>query len=278
MTNICISCKYFNTCGDVERVEPCQGYFNGATTLNAIDHELNAARIHRDSLKEERARLDDVFSGLSEKRRAARIAKNAAEYDALTPVIDETLSAIAAIETKTRRVNETVAILNNNKIIFVINSAVPVIIEEFTKYAGRPYGEKTQQKISDAIKTRCGVRAYIDTSYYSGKTAIDIYSDIIGYCPDARIYSTFDTENNIRTTFLTDDNKINAAAFENMQISTYNASNYVVNVDAYLTERAARRERIDTAKKEFERAAADYNAFAVLPDDRCNTYFKTDLK
>lgn len=26
MTNICISCKYFNTCGDVERVEPCEGF------------------------------------------------------------------------------------------------------------------------------------------------------------------------------------------------------------------------------------------------------------
>lgn len=277
MTNTCISCKYFNTCGDVERVEPCNGYFNGAATLNAIDHELNAARVRRDSLKEERARLDDVFSGLSEKRRAARIEKNVAEYNALTPAINETLNAIAAIETKTRRVNETIAILNNNKTIFAINSAVPVIIDEFTKYAGRPYGEKTRQKISDAIKTRCGVRAYIDTSCY-GKTAIDIYSDIIGYCPDARIYSTFDTENNTRTTFLTDDNKINAAAFENMQITAYNASNYVVNIDAYLTERAARRERIDAAKKELERAAADYNAFAVLPDDRCNTYFKTDLK
>lgn len=277
MTNTCISCKYFNTCGDVERVEPCQGYFNGATTLNAIDHELNAARVHRDSLKEERARLDDVFSGLSEKRRAARIEKNAAEYNALTPTINETLNAIAAIETKTRRVNETIAILNNNKTIFVINNAAPVIIEEFTKYAGRPYGEKTRQKISDAIKTRCGVRAYIDISDY-GKRAIDIYSDMIGYCPDARIYSTFDTENNTRTPFLTDDNKINAAAFENMQITTYNANNYVVNIDAYLTERAARRERINAAKKELERAAADYNAFAVLPDDRCNTYFKTDLK
>ena len=277
MTNICISCKYFNTCGDVERVEPCKGYFNGATTLNAIDHELSAARIHRDSLKEERARLDNVFSGLSEKRRAARIAKNVTDYDALTPAIDETLSAIAAVETKTRRIDETISILNNNKIIFVINNAVPVIVDEFTKYAGRPYGEKTKQKISDAIKTRCGVRAYIDTSYY-GKTAIDIYSDIIGYCPEARIYSTFDTKNNTRTVFLTDDNKINAAAFENIQISTYNASNYVVNVDAYLKERAARRERIDAAKKEFERAAADYNAFAVLPDDRCNTYVKTDLK
>lgn len=277
MNNICISCKYFNTCGDVERVEPCQGYFNGAITLNAIDHELNAARTHRDSLKDERARLDDVFSGLSEKRRAARIEKNAAEYNALTPAIDETLNAIAAIEIKARRIDETIAILNNNKTIFVINSAVPVIIEEFTKYAGRPYGEKTKQKISDAIKTRCGVRAYIDTSCY-GKTAIDIYSDIIGYCPEARIYSAFDTENNTRTVFLTDDNKINAAAFENIQISTYNVNNYVVNVDAYLTERAARRERIETAKKELERAAADYNAFAVLPDDRCNTYFKTDLK
>ena len=278
MTNTCISCKYFNNCGDIERVEPCQGYFNGATTLNAIDHELNEARIHRDNLKQERARLDNVFSGLSEKRRAARIAKNAAEYDALTPAIDETLNAIAAIETKTRRVDETIAILNNNKNIFVVNSAVPVIIEEFTKFAGRPYGEKTRQKISDAIKTRCGVRAYIDTTNYYNRTTIDLYSDILGYCPDARIYSTIDTENNTRTEFLTDDNKINAAAFKNVQISTFSADNYIVNIDAYLTEHAARRERIDAAKKELERAAADYNAFAVLPNDYCNTYYKTDLK
>lgn len=84
MTNICISCKYFNTCGDVERVEPCKGYFNGATTLNAIDHELSAARIHRDSLKEERAaRRERIDAAKKEFERAA------ADYNAFAVLPDD---------------------------------------------------------------------------------------------------------------------------------------------------------------------------------------------
>lgn len=274
MLNMCTSCKYFDTCGDFDRVEPCTGYAPGIAPLYAIDNALDAARKNRDDLKSVLDAKHANYGAFYDAKKAARLAGDAARLGALTEAAAAALDDIAATEDKKRALDDAIAVLNNNRIVSIMYDALPAIKTAFMKYARKPYGEKTRAKIADEIKTYCGVRAYIDTTLYN-RNNINVYTDIHG-ARDIYIYSAIDPETNTRPQFLI-DNKINPAAFNALECN-YNPGRYVVNIEEYLKERAARREAIKAAEKALSNAAAVYNNLSVLDNDRALTVFNTGIR
>ncbi len=54
-----------------------------------------------------------------------------------------------------------ISILKSNARIALMNDVIDIIITAFNKYSGKPYGEKTREKISNEIKEKTNCSAYI---------------------------------------------------------------------------------------------------------------------
>lgn len=131
------------------------------------EQEANRANIERlktdiDSLncKGELAatRGESIFS---EERRAA-IKEVIARIKANEAAIARKCSELYIAEVKTR-------ILKENAKAALFAEAYPVILDIFKKYSGKPYGEKTREKIRLEIKA-AGYSVYIGKTYYDRDT------------------------------------------------------------------------------------------------------------
>ena len=67
----------------------------------------------------------------------------------------------------------TLKILKSNAKIALFNEILPVALEVLAKYSGKPYGEKTRQKISDEVKAATNCRFYIGSRW--GSCSYEIY-------------------------------------------------------------------------------------------------------
>lgn len=80
-------------------------------------------------------------------------------------------------------------ILKNNARVALFYDVLPVALEILAKYSGKPYGEKTRQKISDEVKEKTNCRFYIGSRY--GSHSFEVYGVTIctGYrnMPGARL-------------------------------------------------------------------------------------------
>lgn len=87
-----------------------------------------------------------------------------------------------------QRLEIVAAILRDNARREIFNAAAPVIVETLKKYAGRPYGPKTSEKIKQEIKDRAGVNFWITGGRYRDAHFIparpDGYNDPRYNCDD----------------------------------------------------------------------------------------------
>lgn len=67
----------------------------------------------------------------------------------------------------------TIKILKSNAKIALFNEVLPVALNILSKYAGKPYGEKTKEKINNEIEEKTNCRFYITSRYDS--YSFDIY-------------------------------------------------------------------------------------------------------
>lgn len=64
-------------------------------------------------------------------------------------------------------------ILKSNARVALYHEVIPVALEVLAKYRGKPYGEKTRDKISKEVYEKTGCRLYIDCRYSSH--SLEIY-------------------------------------------------------------------------------------------------------
>lgn len=57
-----------------------------------------------------------------------------------------------------------ISILKSNARIALMNDVIDIIVTAFNKYSGKPYGEKTREKISNEIKEKANCSAYIHSN------------------------------------------------------------------------------------------------------------------
>ena len=156
----------------------------------------------------------------------------------------------------------TIKILNNNAKIALFNEVIPVALEVLKKYAGKPYGEKTKEKISDEIKEKTNCRFYITSRWDS--YSFDIYP-VDGFGNDYNISCGTEYTDGSRKPLLI-DNKIQLVTFDEIGLY-YIACEYVADIPqrveaikaAYLAAVAKREELIAACNRFNALAVGDIN-------------------
>lgn len=136
---------------------------------------------------------------------------------------------------------------------------MPGIIEVFSKYNGKAYGEKTREKIAAEIKTRFNCGCYI-SSRFSFQTltvytlTAEGFTDYNGV--EITLNPVYDAETNENKNPLV-NNKIAIENIKKMYLS--NCGEYVENIPARVAEIRAARDAALEAWKNYEKAQAEYN-------------------
>lgn len=104
------------------------------------------------------------------------------------------LTDLKKAEETTKNLSLTVKFLQNNARIALFNDVMPVLLDILSKYKGKPYGEKTRDKIAKELEERIGARAYIGTRYdtdeiriYPSNSFGNAYTITVGTKPNEHI-------------------------------------------------------------------------------------------
>ena len=100
---------------------------------------------------------------------------------------------------------------HDNKRNDVYNRVMPHVLDILKKYNGKPYGEKTKDKICQELKDRCNCAVYFHRGYTEDIDIVPLntqgYSDHQFNYNDFNVYVKYPTRNNKRV--LITGNKIN---------------------------------------------------------------------
>ena len=155
------------------------------------------------------------------------------------------------------------AILKDNARRAFVMELLPVALDELKKYAGKPYGEKTKDKISEAFHARTGHKFYISRNNYTtilsficlnaqgySGTGIFSYKDT-----DAETVWTGGTSN----TVLTAENKIDpdALTVENFRVVYCNEYDETPRATARAIIKA--NAALNAAREKYEDMCSKYN-------------------
>lgn len=140
-----------------------------------------------------------------------------------------------------------IALLKNNAKFALMNEVVDVVVNAFNKFSGKPYGEKTKEKISNEVKEKVNCGAYI-------------YNNIIHVYMINYIGREYDLEigmKNYSNKFLI-NNKLQK--FTRNDLKLYNgSSNYIENVDTEVKYIRDTQTKIIEKEQELEKMCEEYN-------------------
>lgn len=188
-------------------------------------------------------------------------------YDALDSIADrreryaKRLSMMERInETANRAMDLKIAreLMKNNACVALYHDVLPVVLEVLQKYSGKPYGDKTRDKIAQEVKARTGSRAYIGSRY--GNDEINIYPDVFGnaYNITCGPHPNADRE---KQEYLLNGNQINPLPFESLAL-WYIPTNYIDDVPAAVEELKRLRAAAVEKQKELATICSAYNSIA----------------
>ena len=151
----------------------------------------------------------------------------------------------------------TIKILKSNAKIALFNEVLPVALNILSKYAGKPYGEKTKEKINNEIEEKTNCRFYISSRFGSG--SYEIYP-VDGFGNDYNISCGTEYTDGSRKPLLI-DNKIQLVTFDEI-VLYYIDCEYVADIPqrveaikaAYLAA-VAKREELIAACNRFNNLA-----------------------
>ena len=151
-------------------------------------------------------------------------------------------------------------ILQNNAKIALFNEVMPVALEVLSKYNGKPYGEKTRQKISDKVKEKTNCRFYISARFCRfyisarfGFDSFDIYPSEVGKVYDITCGTVY-TNGSQKQILI--DNKIQSVKFEEVQLYHIDRE-YVTDVP----------QRVETLKSLYKDAVAKQEELKAICDN-----------
>lgn len=154
-------------------------------------------------------------------------------------------------------------ILHDNARRALYAEALPVILEELSKFKGKPYGEKTEKKISDAVKARINCAFYMRNEY-SGTALHLIPLNENGFSGTMFNYQDFDIytqyENGERPRVLI-DNKIQEVPADKFYLSY--CAEYVENPREHAEKIRAEFAALKEARAAYERKCSEFNS--LLP-------------
>lgn len=163
-------------------------------------------------------------------------------------------------EETTRDLYLTVRLLQNNARVALFHDVMPVLLEVLAKYKGKPYGEKTREKIAQEVEERTGARAYIGTKYNQDEISIypawgfgNTYSITAG--------PKYNTETKEYNRILI-DNKIQILPLECFDI-WFIKSEYIEDIPAAVAEMKEYHKQAVEKQKELSAICSAFNKYAV---------------
>lgn len=214
-------------------------------TFNALVAEINDCTAKIKELESENKALIDEFIHLEDIK--ARIEKHHANESKIKA--NEELQ----IDTKIQR-----SLLTTNARIALFNETAPVLLEELNKYAGKPYGEKTKEKIYNAFKARTNCGFYIKDSNTS---AITLYAFESWRDYEVTIGTVYTPALGVRKPFLK-DNKICPVEMTELCIY-YTSNNYIEDIPARVEEIKAKYRVVFEKSEALREAMNEYNAICA---------------
>lgn len=179
---------------------------------------------------------------------------NAIDLNNKIEIRKESAIELNKINEKVIDLNITIKLLKNNARVALFHELKSIITEIFRKYTGKPYGEKTRDKISAEINERAGVRCYIYSEYFN-RQSITIYTG----SNDFNI--TLGYPGNSELKFLI-DNKIQAIEPEQLQLY-YIKREYFEDIPAAIKEMKKAYKKAVEKQKELEKLCDAFNVYAV---------------
>ena len=152
----------------------------------------------------------------------------------------------------------TLKILKSNARIALFNEVIPVALEVLKKYAGKPYGEKTKEKISDEIKEKTNCRFYITSRW--GSYSFNIYP-MDGFGNDYNITCGSKYTNGERKPLLI-DNKIQLITFDEIELY-YISREYVEDIPQRIENLKTAYAEAVIKQEELQTACDNFNMLAV---------------
>lgn len=211
----------------------------------------------------------EILDDIKQTNEAFRVAK-ANEKDLINSYIKledikdrvakkkEVETDIAANSENIKNLDITIKILKNNAKIALFNDVLPVALEILAKYSGKPYGEKTRQKISDEVKEKTNCRFYIESHY--GSQSFEIYP--VECCSNAyNISCGTDYTDGCKKPLLV-NNKIQLVTFDELALH-YISREYIEDVPQRVEELKAVYKKAVAAQKELKYICGRYNSLAV---------------
>lgn len=152
----------------------------------------------------------------------------------------------------------TSKILKNNAKIALFNEVLPVALEILEKYSGKPYGEKTREKIAEEIRAATNCRFYIGSCYSS--QSFEVYPvDTFGNDYNISCGAKY-TNGNKKPLLI--NNKIQLVTFDDLEL--YYISNiYVEDIPHRIEELKLLYKEAVAKQKELETICNHFNALAV---------------
>ena len=145
-------------------------------------------------------------------------------------------------------------ILTNNAKIALFNEVLPVALEILKKYSGKPYGEKTREKIAEEIKAATNCRFYIGSRYSS--QSFEIYpAESCGYDYNISCGPKY-TDGNKKPLLI--NNKIQLVAFDDLELY-YISNNYVKDIPLRIKTLKRLYEDAVTKQKELDEICRSFN-------------------
>ena len=149
-------------------------------------------------------------------------------------------------------------ILNNNAKIALFNEVLPVALEILKKYSGKPYGEKTREKIAEEIKAATNCRFYIGSRYDSH--SFEVYPvDVSGNDYNISCGTKY-TNGNKKPLLI--NNKIQLVTFDELELY-YISNDYVEDIPRRIKTLKRLYKEAVTKQKELDEICKSFNVLAV---------------
>lgn len=184
---------------------------------------------------------------------------------------DAITAKIADREQENKRDKIRAEILRENLKAAIFEMLKPIIWETLKKYDGKPYGDKTREKIAEETKTACGYRVYFGERYGSGEikaynaASYNNADNIAIYAHNVPIFSG-ELKNRLREPLETEK-----AAFS----VAYEKARYTEpeQIDAAINAIIAAHKAAEEAEKAYNAAVARYNDLRPNANEAAKTIY-----
>lgn len=220
--------------------------------FNEILDEISATRAEIDKSEAEEKRLTDALYMDAATFRRMREANDPAELEQRRTV-EAQLTQTAE---RTRDLHISVKLLTNNAKLALFAEVMPVALEVLAKYKGKPYGEKTREKIREEMKNRTGCNFWISTRYSSEEYHI---SPVDRYNFDITVAPRYQDGQGKR---LLIDNKIQAVEMADLFVCYINKQ-YFEDIPEAVREIREAYDKARAAQEALEAACSEFNKLSV---------------